>query len=322
MTREELNQIKVGKTIIRINSTGEEIRITGTYETRGGKFTYTFADGRNWQPSTLLKRCSIVTFGVEEKQELSNLAKRMLSVIEDQKIVDISTEQFEDDCNIYRDYINEYVEELVAAGLIIVEGNIARKVEENQAEVVETKKAFVEDVIDEVVMLLPEGCEVTYYNKRYDIDQYDEFVGTVENVKKYIKSRMKVLLVNKVLDELEQLGCIMNCVLDVDVFGEFEEGEHDADQVNHFQTFDTMVIRGHNYYFKDYSEVKAFLKLVGFKYEIPKLTPVELETDVYCVEIRYDVIRYCSVERISNGLVYDMYIFYDYLNPHHFKKIS
>lgn len=134
MTREELNQIKVGKTIIRINSTGEEIRITGTYETRGGKFTYTFADGRNWQPSTLLKRCSIVTFGVEEKQELSNLAKRMLSVIENQKIVDISTEQFEDDCNIYRDYIINYVEELAAAGLITVNGNIARIAIEGEEE--------------------------------------------------------------------------------------------------------------------------------------------------------------------------------------------
>lgn len=42
MTREELNQIKLGKTVIRINSTGEEILVTGWNETRGGETNLRF----------------------------------------------------------------------------------------------------------------------------------------------------------------------------------------------------------------------------------------------------------------------------------------
>ncbi len=221
MTREELNQIKLGKTVIRINSTGEEILVTGWNETRGGKQTYVFADGRNWQPSTLLKRCSIVTFGVEETQELSDRAKRMLSVIKDQKRVDISTEQFEYDCNTYKDHIDQYINELVDAGEIILNGSIATIA----AEEIESKKQFVEDVLDEVVLLLPEGCEMVYENKRYDIEQYNDMIDTTENILNYIKGKTKVLLVNKVLDELERMGHTLNCVLDVDAFGKFEEGE-------------------------------------------------------------------------------------------------
>jgi len=221
MTREELNQIKLGKTVIRINSTGEEILVTGWNETRGGKQTYVFADGRNWQPSTLLKRCSIVTFGVEETQELSDRAKRMLSVIKDQKRVDISTEQFEYDCNTYKDHIDQYINELVDAGEIILNGSIATIA----AEEIESKKQFVEDVLDEVVLLLPEGCEMVYENKRYDIEKYSDMLNTTENILAYIDAKIKVISVNKVLDELERIGYVMNCVLDVDAFGEFEEGE-------------------------------------------------------------------------------------------------
>lgn len=53
-----------------------------------------------------------------------------------------------------------------------------------------------------------------------------------------------------------------------------------------------MYIRGSNYYFEDYEEVKQFLLERNFKYEIPK--PKYFNR--YCVEIRNGKIVWCGVE--------------------------
>lgn len=90
---------------------------------------------------------------------------------------------------------------------------------------IESKEQVVEDTIEDAVLTLPEGCEMVYENKRYDIEKYNDMLDTTENILAYIDAKIKVLSVNKALDDLERIGYVMNCVLDADAFGEFEEGE-------------------------------------------------------------------------------------------------
>lgn len=182
------------------------------------------------------------------------------------------------------------------------------------------KKELVETLIDDAVLVLPEGCDVVYENKRYDIEQYSDMMVNTENVLSYVSAKIKIDKANDILDGLEKAGSVIDCVLDKEVFGEFEEGTHDASKDKPQLTLETMEVKGNNYYFQNYNDVKEFLRVFKFEYEIPQLDDVE--HDRYCIEIRNDKIIYCAIERINSGLVYDEVPFYDNVRTYRFKKVK
>ena len=82
-----------------------------------------------------------------------------------------------------------------------------------------------------------------------------------------------------------------------------------------------MLIKGSNYYFKNYEEVLEFLLNKGFKYSVPRCDEEALREGRYryCVEVRNDKVVFAAIERIGSGMVYNTNVFYDNTRAYNFE---